>query len=41
MIIMASTLAQAINECRHVTPEEIEQDNIITVETEEDSNEKD
>lgn len=28
MTIMASTLAQAINECRHVTPEELTRDTI-------------
>lgn len=30
MIIMASTLINAINNVRHITPEEIEKDNIVT-----------
>ena len=40
MVIMASTLAKAINECRHITPEELTQDNIRT-EKEEEENEED
>ena len=40
MIIMASTLANAINECRHITPEELIQDN-IHAEKEEKENETD
>lgn len=40
MIVMASTLAKAINECRHITPEELIQDNIHT-EKEEKENAED
>ena len=40
MIIMASTLAKAINECRHVTPEELVQDNIHTEKREDEEHEE-
>ena len=40
MIIMASTLAKAINECRHVTPEELVQDNIRTEKMEDEEHEE-
>ena len=31
MIIMVSTLAAAINECRYITPEELARDNIKSI----------
>lgn len=33
MIIMASTLIKAINECRHIKPEELAKDNIINIDS--------
>ena len=39
MIIMASTLAAAINEIRHITPKELTRDNIKVVDSEKTENE--
>lgn len=40
MIIMASTLAAAINECRHISPEELKQDAIRVTREKESATEK-
>ena len=39
MIIMVSTLAAAINEIRHITPEELQRDNIKVIDSEKTENE--